>query len=139
MTRPTYHTWQSLFLYYIVQVVNSQRGYHAVIALLHRRSGGHRHDPGQCELANVPKVGKCVKFSQITLHTLVEITEFYMSSCTHVLQGNGSRKCDICLLVKKFLCHVQLIIIKIMFYYFLHVMYTVCILHVMVKSIFVFF
>jgi hypothetical protein len=41
----------SLHLHYVVQVVNSQRGHHAVIALLHRRS-------------KVPKVEKCVKCSQ---------------------------------------------------------------------------
>jgi hypothetical protein len=46
MMRPTYHTWQSLYLYYIVQVVNSQRDYHTAIILLHRRSGGHRQRPG---------------------------------------------------------------------------------------------
>ena len=66
MTRLTYHNWQSLFLYYIVQVVNSQRGHHAVIALLHHRSGGYCHSRDKRVLVNVPKVGKCVKFSQIT-------------------------------------------------------------------------
>ena len=65
------------FLYYVVQVVNSQRGHNAAIALLHRRSGGHRRGPGQYELANNPKVGKGVKFRQI-IYFSRKITEFYI-------------------------------------------------------------
>ena len=66
MTHLTYHTWQSLFYYNVVQVVNSQRSQHAAIMFLHRQSGGHRHGPGMRELANMPKVGKCMKFRKIT-------------------------------------------------------------------------
>jgi len=45
-----------IHFYYFVQVMNSERGHHAVIALLHRQSGRHRHGPGYCNLAESGEV-----------------------------------------------------------------------------------
>ena len=97
MTCHTYHTWQSLSLYYFKQVVNSQRGHHAVIALLHRRSDGHRHGPGMRELANMPKVGKCMKFRKITSYFSKNKSIVYFRS-VRVLQGDIVRNVEFFLL-----------------------------------------
>ena len=74
----TYYTWQKLVFNYVVQVVNSQRGRYTAIILLHRRSGKHRHSPGSCELANVPKVGKCVKI-------IISLFVYYMVILSEML------------------------------------------------------
>ena len=90
MTRPTYLTWQSLSLYYFVQVVNLKRGHHAAVILLHRRSGGHRHDPGHVRVMYMymycTKKEKRVHVHQcMETGTAVTNTLGYKKDCFHTL------------------------------------------------------
>ena len=59
------HLESLFFKYYVVQVVNSQRGHHAAIILLHGRSGGNRQGPGS-RTRKLAENGEMCEIRQIT-------------------------------------------------------------------------